>query len=595
MAAPGVFPYHPQPDPNLCNQPPISGYGSFTNGNAFGSLTRVDSAGPGMMPTYGSFGPGGLVRNGSNLSTNGYGFGSGYAPFGSCAPGSMCGPMMPMSSMGIMPMPMPMPMMLVPMSSLYGVNSFLGGGFGSLYGMGGTHAAPSLYGGMHMAGPSMGRIGSLCDFAYPPSLYGIPTTMSRPLSRTGSGGSRAENSFIVNEAAASPKRPTRKRGVDGISLETSSGSNSGNNVNAPPPAKADATTPGTRAAAAVAAAAPAAANENGGAGGKNDAPTQVRGLICVVAANPPPCAPTPEPGQLEIVVSASSAIKTAVKGAVLKKLRDEWLHGHTAALLTCSDSERRGHTLVLASTFVAECFAKLKETTSYHNISVAIVALRDGASVLDLLKTGASYAPLQKAISPMLGPMLDKVTQKEAKDSAAFGGLLKTAVSHTKSSKDMIICMCVLKQLRKTRGDAEQLVVSVLNITFVANNLHYLKALRESDAAAAPVHLYRYAVAGACHTVCAACVDDKDETAKAPILEVQAMHAIVNRTPRSGSVSRFVDFAAGEVAKLEKAEKKTQDEATARQRKQIQQMYADAKTLLKHPKTEAPKAYPALK
>ncbi|KAG5469937.1 hypothetical protein CUR178_02079 [Leishmania enriettii] len=318
----------------------------------------------------------------------------------------------------------------------------------------------------------------------------------------------------------------------------------------------------------------------------------VRALAVITGARSPVAA---VPGTLEVVLAAADAVETAMKGPTLRELRDQWLRGHCSTLVIACGAGQYDTSLALVSVFVDACLARLKTTSTYSSVSASLVAMKDSESGQDLLKSGATYEKMRMASSPIYGPTLHNVTSEEVADSAAFRALLKMGVRRIKNSKDLIVCLCVLKQLQKARDTEENLLLSALNVTLVAGNLTYLSSFKAKSATGVPRHLFRYAFYGGSYTVCATCVAANDTAAKESIDAVRKMSGINNTTPHSGSVKRFVDYANKKIAKyrtdLSSATDPAKKKAYEKSMNHVQQVLEDVQRLQRNPKKETAKVY----
>ncbi|KAG5469582.1 hypothetical protein LSCM1_02807 [Leishmania martiniquensis] len=579
----------------------MSGHGSLNQGG-FGSWSCANSAGSSRMPSYGSMG-GGAGGHYSGRS-DGAGSTSSFlmsplAPppsYDSLSPGEMnsCGSMgsngfgtmwgaiMPVDSMRMIPM------MLVPASSLYNggglYGSFaamygLGAPVGSIYGMppmsmmSSTHSSNHNFGGVYDSGAGGWWVK---EGAAPMGSFFASSNHSDWGSSTLASASRSSRTLDSERGRANATRSATEPHMKGRKAHAT----------AMPPTSTKIPARTQRKSALEAPTATTEAKKSSGNG------NTVRALAVVTGAGSPVAA---VPGKLEVVAAAADAAKAAVKGSTLRELRDRWIRGHCSTLVIACGAGQRETSLALMSAFVDACFARLKTRSTYHSVSASLVAIKDSELGQDLLKSGATYEKMRTASSPIYGPALAEVTAEEVADGAAFRVLLKKGMRRVKSSKDLVVCLCVLKQLQKKDDAEENLLVSALNVTLVAENLTYLRSFKAKSTTGVLRHLYRYAFYGGSCTVCATCVAAHDAAAEDSIDAVRNMSDINNSTPHSGSVAGFVDYAAGKVAKYRTAlgsvTNPDKRKVYERSMSHVQQMLEDMQRLQRHPRKETAKVY----
>lgn len=238
--------------------------------------------------------------------------------------------------------------------------------------------------------------------------------------------------------------------------------------------------------------------------------------------------------------------------------------GHNAALLIVHDNMAHACAMALVKAAVALIFDTLNNTGAAEEIhsdkvELSLCSIQEN-KMRDLLKPGSTYGPFSVGSSPLLGPVIMKLTTETIASAAEFDDKLTAAYGAASRSETAFVGTCTLTRVSENDGQRD---VSLSLLTFlITGSVSELVHVAKRMDSAALAKVLRHAVGGPCTTVVAACVADRNTAAQELLEGVSKVAAVTNRMSRSGSIRGFVDQTE-EVIKQLRCTRNTENNSTA--------------------------------
>lgn len=230
-----------------------------------------------------------------------------------------------------------------------------------------------------------------------------------------------------------------------------------------------------------------------------------------------------------------------VDSKTFSQLQRTFMQGHKCGLLLGCGKCQRDNLITFMKTFLTSCVKVLNGLDDgKFTLFVNAAALKGADDGKDLLKKDASYGKLQQASSPVFGPTLYDLVEREITTETQMSEVIVQAVKNSKEENEMI-CFHIILRLIKNASKSDAVYLSAMTVAIAGEEVKHFTEIK-AKSSSQPARLFRYVVGGNCHTLCAMLVSADDANANNVIDVVDSMRLVNNLQPRSGNVKRFADF-----------------------------------------------------
>ncbi|ORC87253.1 uncharacterized protein TM35_000232240, partial [Trypanosoma theileri] len=254
---------------------------------------------------------------------------------------------------------------------------------------------------------------------------------------------------------------------------------------------------------------------------------------------------------------------TAENSILLKELLQQVEASHNVALILASTKNAQDTSLGVAQTFMKAIMAKLAKDEGakglkYHAHMTA-VAMPSPDSARDLFASSSAQAkPVRFGSNPLYGVCLLNLEEKSVKSEKDAEKLLQGALKKSSDTKETVVLHMVLKRIKKSSGGKGDVYLSSVLLVFVRENADYLAGIFNKDEKVVPVPLFKDVVGGSCRSLVVTALSGSDAATEAKILKnAEKLRGVKTNAPRSGNLTRFMEYASEKVAHLESKENRT--------------------------------------
>ncbi|CCD16367.1 unnamed protein product [Trypanosoma congolense IL3000] len=295
----------------------------------------------------------------------------------------------------------------------------------------------------------------------------------------------------------------------------------------------------------------------------------------------------------EVVCGDNVSVETSVQ---LRTIVRQVELGHNSALIVADSTAQQTISEGVTSSVMRSVMAVLRknerEKGTKYEVFATAAEVPTATTARDLSSEGSAARPIRCGSNPMFGVCLMDMQERTLRSEDDAGLFVRETLRKSSKASVLDIVHVTVKQV----GRGADVYVSALVFLLVKGQGEYLRRLVAMDEGVVPTVLTKGVLGGNSCVAAVVGFSGNDVAVDTSILGSTAkLREIRNAPPRSGNLSRFVEFVTGQLsdckAALERSKDGPERDRHERMLRKLEVMLADGKKLLSDPEGTRPRVY----